>query len=274
MKIIKVLLLGIAALLLLVIIGFNLWGYLTLGTLQPDPGAVRDPNANQVVLVSGATGSVGDGLLKAAMEDSEVKKIYVLSRRSSSRIDAGVASGKVELILHKDFTDYSDVTDELAQVNTVLWALGTTSVGMDDETYTWIHVDFPVAFVRQWLAARSTAPMSFHYVTGMGTDPAGSEHWAREKGRAELEVAAMAEGTGLRTFGHRSGYIRPPADRINAGHQLLELVLTPGSLVITGEDLGNAMLEMSARTGELANGTVIDNADAIAYAKAYRASGR
>ncbi len=66
---------------------------------------------------------------------------------------------------------------------------------MDDDTYTLIHVDFPVAFVREWLAARSEGPMSFHYVTGMGTDAQGGARWAREKGRAELEVAALAEPT-------------------------------------------------------------------------------
>ena len=134
-----------------------------------------------------------------------------------------------------------------------MWGLGTSSLNVDDATYTWIHVDFPVAFVKQWLAARTDAPMSFHYVTGMGTDANGSEHWAREKGRAELEVAAMAEGTGLRTFGYRSAYIRPAADRVHAGHKFLAAILRPGALVIDGEDLGNAMLEISARSDELAN---------------------
>ncbi|MCB1699773.1 MAG: hypothetical protein KDI14_02890 [Halioglobus sp.] len=252
-----------------VIVGFNIWGYLTLGTLEPGADAARNPDANRVVMVFGATGSVGDGLLKAAMEDPDVEKIYAVSRRTSPRIDAGVASGEVELILHEDFTNYSALAEILGEVNTVMWGLGTSSLNVDDATYTWIHVDFPVAFVKQWLAARTDAPMSFHYVTGMGTDANGSEHWAREKGRAELEVAAMAEGTGLRTFGYRSAYIRPAADRVHAGHKFLAAILRPGALVIDGEDLGNAMLEISARSDELANGTLIDNADSIAYAKAH-----
>jgi len=271
MKLLGKLALYAVALLLLAIAALDIWGYATLGTLQPASGEPRDASANRVVLVSGATGSVGDGLLKAAMEDPQVEKIYALSRRTSPRIEAGVESGQVELLLHEDFTDYSDLAGVLTEVNTVLWGLGTSSLNVDDETYTWIHVDFPVAFVGEWLSARTDAPMSFHYVTGMGTDAKGDSHWAREKGRAEIEVAEMAAGTGLRTFGYRSAFIKPASDRANIGHDLLAALLRPGRLVINSEDLGGAMLEISARTGELANGTLIDNADSIAYAKAYRA---
>jgi len=269
----KLALFAVAALALL-IVGLNIWGYATLGTLQPADGEPRNSAANRVVMVFGATGSVGDGLLKAAMEDPEVEQIYVVSRRSSPRIDAGVASGQVELILHQDFTDYSSLAEILGQVNTVMWALGTSSLKLDDETYTWVHVDFPVAFVKEWLAARTLAPMSFHSVTGMGTDANGSAHWAREKGRAELEVAEMAAGTGLRTFGYRSAFIRPASDVANPGHNILAALLRPGQLVINSEDLGGAMFEISARTGELPNGALIDNADSIAYAEAYREQAR
>jgi uncharacterized protein YbjT (DUF2867 family) len=221
-------------------------------------------------MVFGATGSVGDGLLKAALEDSEVEKVYVITRRSAPRIESAVASGKAEVRLHEDFTNYADLADILGEVNTVLWGLGTTSLGMDDATYTRIHVDFPVAFVNAWLAARRDGPMAFHYVTGMGTDSDGEQHWAREKGRAELEVAELAEGSGLRTFGYRSAFIRPSSEQANVLHYALEALLRPGSLVIPADDLGASMLEISARTSELPNGTIIDNADSIAYAQAYR----
>lgn len=255
----------------LLMAALNIWGALTLGSLRPATNAAVDEHANKVVMVFGATGSVGDGLLKAAVEDPTVEKVYVVTRRSSPRIEAGVAEGKVEMRLHEDFTNYSDLADILGEVNTVLWGLGTTSLGMDDETYTRIHVDFPVAFVDAWLAARRNGPMSFHSVTGMGTDSKGSQHWAREKGRAELEVAEMAQGTGLRTFGYHSAFIRPSSEQANALHYVLEALLRPGSLVIPSDELGAAMLEISARTTELPNGTNIDNADSIAFAQAYRA---
>ncbi|MDX1734511.1 MAG: hypothetical protein R3228_09090 [Halioglobus sp.] len=259
------LLLGFLAL----VAAFDIWGRLTLGTITPQENAARDLRANEVVMVFGASGSVGDGLLKAALEDPQVSKVHVVTRSLTPRIEQGAASGALELHMHKDFENYDSLREELATVNTVLWALGTSSLLVDDETYTWIHVDFPVAFVRTWLEERRQAPMAFHNVTGMGTDPEGSQKWAREKGRAERELAAMAEGTGLRTFSYRSAYIRPTSEQSNALHYLGELLLRPGYLVIPGIELGRAMLEISARTEELPNGTLLDNADSIFYAELY-----
>jgi len=267
----KHLFIGLALLLAALLLGLNIWGALTLGKYTPDPAGTHDPAANRVVMVFGATGSAGDGVLKAAMADAEVEKIYAVTRRLSPRLEAGQAAGRVEVILHRDFTDYSGLRAQLAEVNTVLWALGTTSVGMDPELYRHIHVDFPVAFVRAWLAARSGAgPMAFHYITGMGTGEQEAAQWAQDKGRAEREVAEIAAGTGLRTFGHRSGWIRPTEENANLLIYLAEPLLVPGHLVIRGIDLGRAMLEISSRTTELPNGALIDNLDARRYAAAYR----
>lgn len=252
------------------IVAFNLWGAVTLGKITPAENAERDSTANRVVAVFGGTGSVGDGFLKAALADPEVETVYALTRRLSPRMEAQAQSPKLKVIMHEDFTDYSSLAAILPQINTVLWGLGTTSIGMDDDTYTWIHVDFPVAFTTAWLAARDSGPMAFHYITGMGTDPEGDQHWAREKGRAERELAAMAKDTGLRTFAYRSGFVRPTSENSNAFHYLGEVLLKPGSLVISATELGQAMLEISARTKELPNGTVIDNKDSIAFARVYQ----
>jgi hypothetical protein len=250
------------------IAALNIWGATTLGTIKPLIDQARDNEANKVVMVFGATGSAGDGLLKAAIDDKEVKKIIVVTRRTSPRIEKGIASGKVEMRILKDFTDYSSIAAMLTDVNTVLWGLGLSSLEVDDATYTRIHVDFPVAFVKQWLSMRSASPMSFHYISGMGTD--GSAHWALEKSRTERELAALASDSELRTFSYRSAFIRPTTERANTFHYLLASLLKPGSLVISSEDLGAAMLEIAARTTELENGTLIDNADSIAYARVYR----
>ncbi|PLW71003.1 hypothetical protein C0039_00740 [Pseudohalioglobus lutimaris] len=265
-RVLQVLVAGCA----IIIVGFNLWGAVTLGVLTPDPDAYLDPAANRVVMVFGASGSVGDGLLKAAMEDPDVEEIYALTRRLSPRLERGQVSGRVKVMLHNDFTDYSELDDTLARVNTVMWGLGASSIGMDAELYRRIHVDFPIAFVEAWLDQPSDAPRAFHYVTGMGTGEQESAQWAKDKGGAERRVAEMAQGTSLRTFGHRSAWVRPTAENAGPGIYLGELLLKPGHLVIRGIDLGRAMLEISARTGELPNGTLIDNKDALDYAAAYR----
>lgn len=269
MSILRRTLLFLLLALLALVAAFNIWGFATLGSLTPAQDPLRDPDANRVVMVFGATGSVGDGLLKAAMEDERAKTIHVVTRSTSPRIDAGAATGRLQVHMHEDFTDYTPLADILGEVNTVLWALGTSSLNVDDATYTWIHVDFPTAFVRAWLARRTHGPMAFHNVTGMGTDPEGSRHWAREKGRAERELAQMAAPTDLRTYSYRSAYIRPTSENAGAFAYLGQILLTPGYLVIPGRELGRAMLEISARVDELPNGTLIDNRDSIEYAAAY-----
>lgn len=253
--------------LVLLVLGLNTWGYLTLGTLQPDATAVRDSEANRVVMIFGATGRAGGGLVEAAVEDPQVERVYVVTRRRIPLLDALEAAGKVEVRLHEDFTDYSGLADILPEVNTVLWALGTSSLQVDEATYTRIHVDFPLAFVEAWLAARQQGPMAFHFIAGMGTD--GDAAWARDKRHTESETARLGSGTGLRSFSYRSGYIRPADAQSNGFHYFLEALMAPGSVSISSRDLGRAMLEISARTEELANGTVLDNADSIAYARAY-----
>jgi hypothetical protein len=268
MKIAKSIVLFALGALLLLLIGLNVWGYLSLGTVEPDPNAPRDSSANRVVMVFGATGKAGGGLLVAAVEDPQVEKVYVVTRRHIPLFDQLKPSGKLEIIEQQDFTDYSALADILPQVNTVLWALGTSSLQVDEATYTRIHVDFPLAFVEAWLAARQAPPMAFHFIAGMGTD--GDAAWARDKRYTESETARMAEGTGLRSFSYRSGYIRPADSQSGAPAYLLEYLLAPGKLAISSRELGGAMLEISARTGELPNGTLIDNADSIAYARAYR----
>ena len=127
---------------------------------------------------------------------------------------------KTELRLQQDFTDYSGLADILPQVNTVLWGLGTSSLNVDDTTYSRIHVDFPVAFgeARGWPPGQK--PMSFHYVTGMGTDANGDSHWAGKKAGRNLKSPPWRRETGLRTFGYRSAFIRPRQARASPAHYL------------------------------------------------------
>jgi len=262
--------LWLAALFVMVLVALNIWGYFTHGHYRPAADPDRDPGANRVVMVFGATGAVGDGLLQAAVENPEVERIHVVSRRSSPRIDAAVASGRAMLHLQEDFTDYAGLAEVLGEVNTVMWGLGTSSVGMDEDTYTLIHVNFPLAFMRAWLASPPPGPLSFHFVTGMGTDPDSDTRWARDKGRAEIELARLIGGVGGRSFGYRSGLIRRTDDNCSPLCHLAFWLARPGSLAVTGPELGQSMLEISARTGEVPNGALIDNADTIAFAAAAR----
>ncbi len=262
--------LGLLLLLLLALLILNIWGRATSGQYQPAVDAVRDAGANRVVMVFGATGSVGDGLLKAAMQAPDVEEIHVVTRRTSPRIQEGEATGRLQVHMQQDFTDYSALDEILPRVNTVLWGLGTSSLQVDDETYTLIHVDFPLAFARAWLAHEVDAPRSFHFVTGVGTDPEGDAHWAREKGRTERTLQVLGDAHDMRSFSYRCAMVRPTSEQSNGAHYLMETLLRPGHQVISAVALGQSMLEISARTGELPNGALIDTLDSLRYAEAWR----
>lgn len=99
--------------------------------------------------IFGATGTVGDGLLKAAMIDPDVDKIHVVTRRASPRIDEGVVDGKIVMTIHKDYLEYSRIRNVLAEVDAVYWAIGLSAVGLDEQKYREIHVTYPLRLVEE-----------------------------------------------------------------------------------------------------------------------------
>ena len=105
------------------------------------------PASSANVVIFGASGTAGDGILEAALADPEIRKIHVITRRPTARIEEGVASGKVQMTLHRDYLDYSAIREQISEADAVYWAIGTSSVGVDEETYAMIHVDFPMRFV-------------------------------------------------------------------------------------------------------------------------------
>jgi hypothetical protein len=94
----------------------------------PSAGLLESPT---MVAIFGTGSTAGDGILKAVMADPDVKKIRVFTRRTTPRIDAGVASGKVEFTLHTIYLDYSTIRRDIADLDTVYWAIGLSSVDED-----------------------------------------------------------------------------------------------------------------------------------------------
>lgn len=233
-----------------------------------------DTTNNRVVAVFGATGTIGDGLLQAAMDDANVEKILVVTRRLSPRIERGVGSGKVEAVIHKDYLDYSAIQERLADVDAVYWAIGLSAVGLDQETYREIHVDFPTRFVAAWLDASKRPRMSFHYVSGSGAKAESRMMWAREKARAEVELAELAENASLRVFSYRPAFIRPTEVEAHFGHKLLHAIMKPIGASVAAEAIGAAMLEVSSRSSSLPNGTVLENKDINLLSDAYGRRGQ
>jgi nucleoside-diphosphate-sugar epimerase len=224
---------------------------------------------HSTIAIFGATGTAGDGILKAALASPDIEKIHVITRRASARIEAGAAAGKVQMTLHMDYLDYGAIRETIAEVDTVYWAIGTSTVGVDEETYGKIHVDFPLQFVSEWLEVRDQTDMSFHYISSSDISEDSSMMWAREKVRAEKALFAFAEETQLRVVAYRPDYIGPTREEAHLGQNILYWFFAPVKSAVRATQIGQAMIEVSSRGPEFANGDKLGTGKIIRYSDAY-----
>jgi hypothetical protein len=229
----------------------------------------RQVSSHQTIAIFGATGTAGDGILKAALANPDISKIHVITRRTTPRIEAGVDSGQVELTLHTDYLDYSSVHEQIAEADTVYWAIGINSVGVDEKTYGMIHVDFPARFVDAWTTASDKPDLSFHYISSSDISEDSSAMWAREKLRAERTLFEFAEGTSLRVIAYRPDYIGPTDEEAHLGQDLIFWFFAPVGAAVRAEQIGHAMFEVTARGAEFKNGEKLATRSIIRYSNAY-----
>lgn len=234
------------------------------------PVFAESPEQYKTVAIFGASGTAGDGILKAALANPEIDKIHVITRRATPRIEAGVASGKVQMTLHMDYLDYTAIETQLAEVDAVYWAIGLSSIGVDEETYSMIHVDFPARFVATWLDVGDRRDQSFHYISSSDISEDSSAMWAREKFRAEQTLFGLAEATHIRVIAYRPDYIGPTEAEAHLGQDLLYWFFAPVGAAVRAEQIGQAMFEVTARGGEFNNGDRLSTRQIVRYSDAYR----
>ncbi|MER7185661.1 epimerase [Streptomyces hyaluromycini] len=152
------------------------------------------------VVVFGASGMVGQGVLRACLLDPTVSSVLVVGRRP-----LGITHPKLTEVLHDDFTDLSAIGDRLAGLDACFYCLGVSSAGLSEAEYTRVSYDFTLAAAHAVLAA-SPGP-TFTYVSGEGTDSTekGRTMWARVKGRTENALLALP----MNAYMFRPGYIQP-----------------------------------------------------------------
>lgn len=232
------------------------------------PGNISIAN-HETVVIFGASGTAGDGILKAALSDTDIKTIHVITRRSTPRIEAGIAAGRIQMTTHMDYLDYSALREQIAGADTVFWAIGTSTFGVDEETYGRIHVDFPSRFIEEWLSISDKPDISFHYISSSDISEDSSAMWAREKVRAEQNLSRIAKGTNLRVIFYRPDYIGPTAEEAHIGQQLLYWFFAPVGAAVKATQIGQAMIEVSARGPEFEGGSKLSTAKIMRYSDAY-----
>lgn len=142
------------------------------------------------VILFGASGMVGQGVLLECLRDDRVTSILSIGRGNLDRgplMKAGLSEKvfKLREIAHKDFTDYSAIEEQLSGFDACFFCLGVSSAGMTEADYRHISYDFTLAAGKT--LARLNPGMTFTYVSGVGTDSTekGPMMWSRVKGATE-----------------------------------------------------------------------------------------
>ena len=256
--------------LLVLFAAFYLFGAVSLALRDDSIAVFAGPATSlETIAIFGASGTAGDGILKAAMAAPEVGKIHVFTRRATPRIEEGVASGRVQMTLHMDYLDYAAIREQIAEVDAVFWAIGISARGVDEATYGMIHVDFPRQFVEAWTSISEKPDISFHYISSSDISEDSSMMWAREKVRAEKTLFGFAEHSNLRVIAYRPDYIGPTEEEAHLGQDFLYGFFAPVGAAVRATQIGQAMLEITARGSEFENGDKVGTWNIRRYSDAY-----
>jgi len=153
------------------------------------------------VILFGATGMVGQGVLRECLLDPEVESVLAIGRSAIEQ-----QHEKLHEIVLKTLTDLSSVENRLSGYDACFFCLGVSSAGMSEDDYRRVTYDLSLSVAAT--LARLNPAMTFIYVSGAGTD--SSEHgrmmWARIKGKTENALLAMPFKA---AYMFRPGYIQP-----------------------------------------------------------------
>jgi uncharacterized protein YbjT (DUF2867 family) len=138
------------------------------------------------VILFGATGMVGQGILRECLLDPDVQQILSIVRTPS-----GQHHPKLRELIHTDFFDYSAIEPELTGFDACFFSLGVSSAGMDEAKYK--HLTYDLTLAAATTLARLNPQMTFLYVSGAGTDSTerGRSMWARVKGKTENDLLKL-----------------------------------------------------------------------------------
>jgi uncharacterized protein YbjT (DUF2867 family) len=203
------------------------------------------------ILIFGATGMVGQGVLRECLLAPDVQSVVAIGRNPT-----GQQHPRLRDLVHKDMYDYSAIEPQLQGFDACFFCLGVSSVGMKEPEYKRISYDLTMAAAT--VLARLNPGMTFTYVTGAGTDSSerGASMWARVKGATENALLRLPF-KGAYMF--RPGVIQP-LHGVRSKTPLYDgiyVVLSPllslayrlwPTKVTTTEKVGRAMLAV-ARSG-------------------------
>jgi uncharacterized protein YbjT (DUF2867 family) len=206
------------------------------------------------ILIFGATGMVGQGVLLECLRNSEVELVLTVGRTPTASREPAAPKEKLRELVHPDLTDLSPIEAELAGFDACFFTLGVSSGGMKEAEYDRITYGLTLAVAET--LSRVNPGMTFIYVSGAGTDSTeqGRTMWARIKGRTENALLSLP----LSAYMFRPGIIQPldgiksktTAYRIAYTLMMPLLPLLHWALpnhVLSTREIGQAMLAVAKR---------------------------
>ena len=153
------------------------------------------------VIIFGATGMIGSGVLIECLDNPEVESVLIIGRRS-----CGKEHEKLKEIIHDNFMDYANIEKDLSGYNACFFCLGVSSAGMSEEQYHIITHDYVVKAAE--VLSRLNPDMTLCFISGAGTDDTLKSRmmWARVKGKAENSLKSFPFKN---LFLMRPAYIQP-----------------------------------------------------------------
>lgn len=138
------------------------------------------------VIITGATGMVGEGVLYECLHHDNIEKVLVITRKPS-----GYAHPKLTEIMHSDLSDISSLSSKLKGYNACYFCLGVTSLGKKEPEYTKLTYTLTLNFAKT--LAILNPEMTFCYISGANTDSSEKGHtmWARVKGKTENDLMKL-----------------------------------------------------------------------------------
>lgn len=197
------------------------------------------------VIITGATGMVGEGVLLECLNNDSVSQVLSISRKT-----AGITHPKMKELLVSDFTKMDGLEDIIADYDACFFCAGISSVGMTEEKFTAITYDTTLAFAQALLAVNKK--MTFIYVSGSSTDSTekGSVMWARVKGKTENDLAKLGF---QKEFNFRPGGMLAYKGQIHARKsyvviaKILKFIIP--SQILSLSEVGRAMIHAVQREG-------------------------
>jgi uncharacterized protein YbjT (DUF2867 family) len=200
------------------------------------------------IIIFGATGMIGRGVLRECLLDDGISSLLSVGRTAT-----GILSPKLHELEHANLSDYGPIESRLTGFDACFFCLGISSAGMKEADYE--RLTYGITLAAALTLSRLNPEMVFIYVSGAGTDSSeqGRVMWARLKGRTENALLRLPFKV---AYMFRSGVIRPMHGAVSkiSSYRLLYAVMAPflpmlqwalPSSILTTEIVGRAMIRVA-----------------------------